>query len=467
MRRRCVIGTLLCGLALAGCASIPPWQNHILDKTVVILTGTDTSVSPGYPPQEQSETGLYSQLANWWNAYEEPVTGFNIQFDLIPGGATEEHSEMLAAAQAHDSTYDIYNLDSEWVSEFASGSYIRPLQGRVEEAGFLPGPLKSAMDSSGQLYAVPFTTDVGLLYYRTNLVKPAQVDSVHSFSDLIALARRVLKAHPADVTEGYAGQFSQYEGLTVNTLEAIWGHDRRAFGGNGTISDSGAVTAGLTDLTDAFTARSAGLPVISAGELSYTEAQAAADFAKGKAVFMRNWPIWYEQLNEPTSRAPVSGRASVAGHIGVTTLPFPSALGGQDLAIASSSDDPSEALQVVNFLTSPDAERCLFAVGGFPATRESAYASKKAGLPTLFGQRLCGRLTGSSLQIAPTILAALQTAIPRPITPYYTEFSALAQTAVSQLLELASQGLYANPSGTTQTLIADLAAAADGRGPPG
>ena len=180
------------------------------------MSGSDTSVSPGTEPVYPNENGMYQQLVNYWNAYEAKTYGFSVTLDVVPGGATAEHSEMLAAAQTHGEHYDIYNLDNQWVSEFADGGYIRPLQGMVNTNGFLTGPLRSAEDVSGQLYAVPFTTDVGLLYYRSNFVGAAKVRSLHSYQAMISLARSEMLQHP-EVSEGYAAEFASYEGLTVNT----------------------------------------------------------------------------------------------------------------------------------------------------------------------------------------------------------------------------------------------------------
>src|SRR5450755_989787 len=124
----------------AGCATAPgtaPWPSLATGPvTITILSGTDASISPGSPPLPGA-TGMYSELVDWWNTYEKPLTGITVQLDTIDGGATLEHSEMLAAAQARDASYDIYNLDNEWVSEFAAGGYIRSLQGILPEGGFL------------------------------------------------------------------------------------------------------------------------------------------------------------------------------------------------------------------------------------------------------------------------------------------------------------------------------------------
>jgi multiple sugar transport system substrate-binding protein len=417
--------------------------------TVTILSGADLSVSPGSQPVRPDDAGMYSELVDWWNKYEEPATKIHVVLDTVSGAATAEHSEMLADAESGDSRFDIYNLDNEWVPEFAAGHFIRSLRGQLRPKDFLDRPMDSGTYDN-QPYAAPFTTDVGLLYYRTDLVSQADLASVKSsFGGLVQLARQVMAGHPG-LTTGYAGQFASYEGLTVNLLEIIHAAGGEAFRGNGTIRDPAAVVEGLTQLSDALTSGATG--VIPAAELGYTESQAVADFAAGDAVFMRNWPVYYQQLVTAKGK----GSSQLAADIGVAPLPFPSVLGGQDLAIAQASPHSAAALQVIKYLTSAQAERCLFAVAGFPATRASAYADD-ASLPdgdgTVGGHPLCGTQAGPSVQIGPTIRDAVGHAFLRPRTRYYTEFSAIIQDQVPALLR---QSMRSN---TLQGLVAKLAGA--------
>ncbi len=114
-------------------------------------------------------------------------------------------------------------------------------------------------------------------------------------------------------------------------------------------------------------------------------------------------------------------------------------------------------------------ERCLFAVGGFPATRGSAYDTHRVLPP----DDLCGSKAGPSLDVAPVIRSALRTALPRPITPYYTEFSDLLQAEVTKLLQAEVSGTRigsvpqrSDIAGYVANLVSDLGAAADGRAPP-
>jgi multiple sugar transport system substrate-binding protein len=412
--------------------------------TVTILSGADLSVSPGSAPVQPDAAGMYSELVDWWNKYEEPATKIRVVLDTVSGAATAEHSEMLADAESGDSRFDVYNLDNEWVPEFAAGHFIRSLQGQLSPADFLKQPRYSGTYDD-QLYAAPFTTDVGLLYYRKDLVSPAGLAGVASFSGLVQLARPVMAAHPG-LTTGYAGQFASYEGLTVNLLEIIHAAGGEAFRGDGTIANSAAVVEGLTELSDAMTSGASG--VIPAAELGYTESQAVAGFAAGDALFMRNWPVYYQQLVTAKGK----GSSQLAADVGVAPLPFPSVLGGQDLAIAQASRHPKAALQVIKYLTSVEAERCLFAVGGFPATRASAYADNgelPAGYDNM-GPALCGTAAGPSVQIGPTILNAVGKAFLRPRTRYYTEFSAIIQDQVPALLR---QSMRSN---SLQRLVARL-----------
>lgn len=235
----------LVAAGLAGCASVPgtqPWPPAgNSETTVTILSGSDTSLSAGNEPVSKGEPGMYQQLVDWWNMYEAPVQHIRVQLNVVPGGATIEHSAMLAASDAGGPSYDIYNLDSQWVPEFAAAGYIRSLQGKLPVSGFLAKPLASGKDVSGRLYAVPFTTDVGLLYYRDDLVNAAQVAGLRTFYQVTKLGQSTIGQHPgAGLTDSYVGQFDSYEGLTVNVLEIIRGYDHAAFASNGTITPSSA-----------------------------------------------------------------------------------------------------------------------------------------------------------------------------------------------------------------------------------
>ncbi|MFD0823257.1 extracellular solute-binding protein, partial [Micromonospora zhanjiangensis] len=185
--------------------------------TLVILSGTDD----GYGGQRQA-------LIDQWNAL-----GDRPRAEIVPvtGGTDAERDEMLVRAQAGGGDVDIYNLDVPRMAEFVDAGYLRPLdEDRLTDLdGFLENPLNSCR-RAGRLWALPFNTDAGLLYYRADLVPAAEPPS--SWPGIVSWTEKALAgpppkppvgggpAAPAPVA-GYTGQFADYEGLTVNALEAI------------------------------------------------------------------------------------------------------------------------------------------------------------------------------------------------------------------------------------------------------
>jgi multiple sugar transport system substrate-binding protein len=327
---------------------------------------------------------------------------------------------MVSQAQTADSTVDIYNLDVTWVTEFAQAHYIRSLDGASTE-GFLAKPL-STCRVDGTLYALPFNTDAGLLFYRSdlspggpNLTLPPSTDTM----------RDVTRSHP-EVTGGYAMQLGDYEGLTVNALETIWAAGGEVVDGSGQVTiDSPAVTTGLQRLAQASVAP-ASTPAVWSGSYSGPDGQGGREedstnaFAAGTVALMRNWPVAYGQLTHRPDNAP----SAAAEHFAVAQLPGPSVLGGQDLAIASDSRRPRAAQALIEFLTNDTSEKQLFREGALPATRLDAYSDA---------------LVRAAQPYATTLLVALNNARLRPVTPNYPLFSGAFQRIVRQALHADGQ----------------------------
>lgn len=90
-------------------------------------------------------------------------------------------------------------------------------------SGFL-GRAREAVCYEDRTWATPFHMDVGLLYYRADLVGPDEVTAragEEGWRGLLELADEERAEHGLEY--GYAGQFADYEGLTVNTLELVLG----------------------------------------------------------------------------------------------------------------------------------------------------------------------------------------------------------------------------------------------------
>jgi multiple sugar transport system substrate-binding protein len=381
--------------------------------TLVILSGIDD----GYGDQRQA-------LIDQWNALGDRPQAEIVQ---VAGGTDAERDAMVDKAQAGGGNVDIFNLDVPRMAEFVDAKFLRPLdESRVDDIkGFLENPLNSCR-RDGKLWALPFNTDAALLYYRSDLLggaePPASWAAINSWTEKVLAGRPpgapTTGASPGGAggpgpapVAGYTGQFADYEGLTVNALEAIWaaGGDVVDRDGN-VVIDSPEAREGLTRLAAGL--RKGNPQVILPGSTGFKESESSQAFRNGEVIFMRNWPVWYQRL-----AGGESGHPTVP--FGVTRVPGRSVLGGQNLAIAAHSKHPRAAQELIEFLTSPRSQQILFERGGFAATREIVYHDPEVKKAYPYADKL---------------LDAVKQARLRPDTRYYAEFSRVFRQGVLKAL---------------------------------
>jgi len=385
-----------------------------LAATVVVALSND-SMTPErgeliiMSGRDDSAGGQRQRLIDEWNERNPDNQARIVE---LSGLADQQRNEMVKHAQSGKSTIDIYNLDVTWMAEFAEAGYIRELdEDTVDVSGFLQKPLETCR-YDGSLYALPFNTDAGLLYYRTDLVPlpPDSWDAIKSETQ-----RVFSEPHDPALVAGYAAQLDNYEGLTVNVLEAI-----RSAGGDAV--DDGQLVIDLFNSrtiqegVDRLQPRSGEPKIILPASLGDNETQSTRAFRNGEVLFMRNWPVAYRALDQPTSGDTGAGPPPFA----ITQLPGGSVLGGQNLAISSNSNKPRAAQMLIKFLTDGYSQQQLFERGGFAATRKAVYSN-----PEILGQ----------YEYAQDLLKAINDAAPRPRSACYERFSKVFRNAVTAALQ--------------------------------
>jgi multiple sugar transport system substrate-binding protein len=158
---------------------------------------------------------------------------------------------------------------------------------------------------------------------------------------------------------------------------------------------------------------------VPAAVLAWQEEHTRFAFQSGQAAFMRNWPYAWSLVAR-------SDQSNVRGRVGVA--PFPAAdggresaaLGGSQLAINSHTDEPELAAALVAFLTAPDQMLERAQVVGQLPPRRSLYED--------------ARLAEAVAMPLSDVLRVLEAAVPRPVTPVYTELSELLQVHLHRTL---------------------------------
>jgi multiple sugar transport system substrate-binding protein len=302
-----------------------------------------------------------------------------------------------------------------WIAEFAAAHFIQPLdESAIDTSGFLKNPLETCM-FDGKLWALPFNTDAGLLFYRTDLATATTLPPLQL--PLPEAELRKLKIASPALQAGYVGQLNHYEGQTVNALEAIWAAGGDVLVGDQVVIDSGNAPAAIQQLANSMVAAAGTPPAVLPESTKSTEKESTNSFRSGEVALMRNWPVAIGKLEE---RAESGGGFDISKNFAVAPLPGPSVLGGQNLAIANDTKRPRAAQALIEFLTSEDSERTLFAKGALAPTREKTYEDPAARIARPY---------------ADTLLAAVVGARQRPLTTHYGLFTSVFQDIVSQAID--------------------------------
>jgi multiple sugar transport system substrate-binding protein len=323
-----------------------------------------------------------------------------------PDGADERRQLYVQWLNAHAADPDVLQLDVIWVAEFAAAGWLLGLDRFAPALDDFFAAARTADLWNGRLYAIPWFVDVGMLYWRTDLMK----EPPRTFAELVAAA-----TPSPEVPLGFVWQGARYEGLTTVFLEHLGGFGGRILDGDGrVVVDSEAAVRALTFMRDSIWAAR----VVPTSVLTWQEEQVRFAFQNGQAALMRNWPYAHALLSDPSA-------SRVAGRFGVAPMPAgpggapTAALGGSHLGVNARSDRPEEAYALLAYLAEPEQmlERARVA-GQFPA-RISLY----------------DMALDEALGIDPTAARRIiETAVPRPVTPVYSEMSEVLQVHLHRAL---------------------------------
>jgi multiple sugar transport system substrate-binding protein len=294
-----------------------------------------------------------------------------VKLAQLPEAADQQREQMAYELQAQSPTFDILGLDVIWTGEFAVNGWIEKIEDRRGdlEGVVLDSALQSALYQD-EVWAAPFNTNAGFLYYRSDLVDQPPT----TWDELAQMAQEI--GQQEDIG-GYVGQGFQYEGLVVNYLEYVWGAGGELVSENGEEAVLPQDDAGQRALE--FMQESQSNGTYAPGFNTMKEEEGRNTFQSGNAVFMRNWPYAYALMQGGDEENPtqVDGKFDIAPLPTFTGDGTVSALGGFNLAVNAYSEKQDQAKDfVVWAATDPDAQRIL-AEDALPPVRQDTYDQLK------------------------------------------------------------------------------------------
>ena len=329
---------------------------------------------------------------------------------------------------AKSSDIDVYQLDVVWPGLLSQ--HFVDLKGKIPAAEVNANfkGIIAADTVNGKLVAMPWFTDAGLLYYRTDLMKKYGYSAApKTWAELAAMAKKIQDGEQKTnkAFAGYVFQGKNYEGLTCDALEWV-----ASFGGGSIVDDAGKITINNPRAAAALNAAASWVGTVSPkGVTTYDEEPARGIFQSGNAAFMRNWPYAWALGQGEDSK--------VKGNIGVAPLPAgpgssPAAtLGGWQLGVSMYSKNQAASIDLVRYLTGPAEQKIRAIEGSYNPTIASLYQDKdilKAN--PFFG----------------SLLSVFTNAVARPSGPTKDKYNQVSQafsTAVSDVLNKKMTGTAA------------------------
>ncbi len=298
--------------------------------------------------------GIELELARQAAAeFEALFPGVKVNVLDTPDMVQDRLGLYLQFFEAKSDKVDVYQIDVIWPGDLAQHFVDLYQYGAYDYA---PNHFPAIVENNtvdGKLIGIPWFTDAGVLYYRTDLLEkygydhpPATWDELEEMAEVVMAGEK--KNNPD--FWGFVFQGNAYEGLTCDALEWIASND-----GGSIVNRNQEVTIANENAVEILDKVASWIGTISPeGVLAMDEEGARQAWQAGNALFMRNWPYAYALGNADDS--------AIKGKFDVSVLPAgkggsAATLGGWQLAVSKYSKDPALAAQVAFFMANYDHQK--------------------------------------------------------------------------------------------------------------
>ena len=364
--------------------------------------GSDDDDDGGAPEAEKATQAKASGNITWCigkdtsGAFGTVVDNFNkanpkanVKLLELPEDAGEQRRLQIQRLRAKSTECDVLGMDVIWTAEYAGQGWLKDVSDFMSQNAdqFIESTVETT-DFEGKNWGVPFNSNAGFIYYRTDQVDKAP----DTWEDLYKEA----KANNGVVYQGF-----RYEGLTVNFLELLY-----SAGGTVISEDGKQATADSQEVKDVLTFMADGIKNGAApkANTTYKEEESRRAFESGNASFMRNWPYAYALGKD----SKIADKFDIATFPGFKGNEGAGVVGGYNLGISAYAKNPEGSLAFIEFATKPDQQKIMATEASLPPTVASVYddpAVKKA------------------MPFADQLRSAIEQAQARPVSAVYPQIS--------------------------------------------
>jgi trehalose/maltose transport system substrate-binding protein len=279
-------------------------------------------------------------------------TGIRVSLLPSPDSGRQRLAMWKELLETGTSGPDVYGIDVIWPGIL--NEYFIDLKPYFADEIPLEFPKIAASDTvDKKLVAMPYRADIGLLFYRTDLLQEYGYRTPpRTWDELESMAARIQAGERAKGKKqfwGFVWQGAADEGLTCNALE--W---QASEGGGRIIEEDRTISVNNPQAIRAWRRAAHWVGSISPpGVVGYREWDSLNVWVAGDAAFMRHWPSAYS--DSQATGSPIRNKFDIAllpggkaGRVGT--------LGGWGFAISRFSAHPREALEMIRYLTRGDVQ---------------------------------------------------------------------------------------------------------------
>ncbi len=316
-------------------------------------------------------------------AHQKLIRQFNTEFageiEVVPINvpftkfSTNERKELLARSlRSKSDRIDVFAVDLIWVPRFAR--WAEPLDRYIpinKRATILKDALQSCYNGKGQLVAVPFYIDIGMMYYRKDLLS--------ALPDYPRLAERLkqsitweefLRLHdrlPRKDVPYFLFPAKNYEGLVCSFVELVASQGASFFQGDSLQLNTPAARKAVQLLVDLVHKYKFTPPEVTEFDETQTYRYALAH----DGVFFRGWPAFVREFN--VAHTPKMENIEPAALPHFKQGKPVSVFGGWNLMLSRFSTKKTAAMKFIHFIMRRESQELMFREGGYLPVNTEVY----------------------------------------------------------------------------------------------
>lgn len=328
----------------------------------------------GLRPSQREAVKIY-YADNISPAHQRIISQFNDEYagriEVIPVNLpfrkfnTNERKELITRAlRSRGGKMDVFAVDQIWVPRFTKWAEpITKYFSGKEIADILPYALTTCY-AGHQLVCVPLYIDIGVMYYRRDLLESLpqysriekELAASMTWDQFITLRNTYFRGKPFFIFPG-----ANYEGLICNYLEVFGGNGGRLYGGDRFEINNPVARRSIRLMVDLINKHG----ITPAAVTSFDDNESYAYAFEHDVPFFRGWPSSLAEFHANPAYAEIAANLEMAAlpHFNGHEPAF--AFGGWNLMISKYSNHKDEASLFIKYVLSDEAQTILYEAGSY------------------------------------------------------------------------------------------------------